>query len=360
MRLKRNAGLALFAATVCAWQHGRSLCTIVLPSRRSFTVLTRPQRADQCMLGWRPSRSIPCQVRLIRARSSVIAVSVFDPLQEEVRAKEVVVTTSKSPTPDVVAQAEEVCKTLGAPLEVRRKQSMKAVAAKASSGLVYLVRRVKRRDEAIEIRHEICDGDGNRLYANPRMWRLVKDPAQQPLIRAVAPADEDPPAWVIDATAGLGGTAMRIAHACGSACKVTAVEICAPLACQLHYGLHRMASQQEPWSDAASRVAVVNADAKDFLRGLAERRQAGCETADVVYLNPCMDVGRPSKEDLFLHRIANLMPISREAFEAAAACARRRVVLRSMRGASLPFGLSDASTVRVEGRQSDFLVVATH
>merc|ERR1719265_2839598 len=134
--------------------------------------------------------------------------------------------TCKKPSPDVVKQAAEASEFLGAPFEERCGLSMKALAAKASSGLVYVVRRVQRRDGVFEPRHEICDAQGNRVYANPRMWPLITDPAAQPLMRAIMPPGEAAPHWVIDATAGLGGTAMRIAHACGAPCRVTAVEIC--------------------------------------------------------------------------------------------------------------------------------------
>eukprot|EP00419_Tripos_fusus_P014349 CAMPEP_0172749122 /NCGR_PEP_ID=MMETSP1074-20121228/146595_1 /TAXON_ID=2916 /ORGANISM="Ceratium fusus, Strain PA161109" /LENGTH=173 /DNA_ID=CAMNT_0013581007 /DNA_START=58 /DNA_END=574 /DNA_ORIENTATION=+ len=151
------------------------------------------------------------------------------------------------------------------------------------------------------------------------------DVRAQPLVRAVAPdCNLESPLRIVDAMAGLGGTALRMAHACGRGCHVTASEVSAPLACLLHFGLQRLASQGEDWSEPAQRVEALCADAEDFLR---ERGRTG-PSFDVVYLNPCLDISALSKEDLLLQRLARQLPVTQETFEAAVACASRRVVLR--------------------------------
>ncbi|CAK0829641.1 unnamed protein product, partial [Prorocentrum cordatum] len=280
----------------------------------------------------------------------------FDAGRAAAPGSDLVVTTARAPSPDIEAQAAEVSARLGARLVVRGRRPLLDVLAESRSGLAYLVGGANWKERA-EVRHEICDGRGGRVFVNPRMWRIIPDVMRQPLIQAVAPAGEPPPGDVVDATAGLGGTSLRIAHACGARCRLTACEISAPLACLLDFGLRRLAAQGEEWSEPASRVRAVHADALELLSARALAPPA--DRPDVVYLNPCMDLGSASAEDAFLHRVASLRPIAQDVFEAAVACARRRVVLRHQRGLPPPFGLRDGApaTRVVRGGQSDFLVL---
>ncbi|CAE8711028.1 unnamed protein product [Polarella glacialis] len=233
-------------------------------------------------------------------------------------------------------QASSVALRLGAQVVFRGRQPLSQILASSEAGLGYVLRRVSLRNGSAELRHEICDGEGGRLYTNPRMWPLIVDRFSEPLVRAVrGPPGEPPLGTVVDAMAGLGGTALRLADTCGPACRLVAVEVSSPLACLMEHGMQRLAGHGEVWSEAASRVEVVQADAQDFLAAWAAGNGAGAELPDVVYLNPCLDVTRPSKEDLLLHKLACLKPVGREMFEAAVACAQRRVApwfqLRSIR-----------------------------
>jgi len=265
-----------------------------------------------------------------------------------------VVSTSKDPTDLMLEQVLEVSRRIGAEYIPRRTQKLHHLCARAASGIAYVIKKADTRDGTALPLHELCDAEGSRLFTNPRMWPLVRDKRNEPLLRAIAPLDRPLPTRVVDATAGLGGTAVRIAHSCGERCKVIAVEISAPIACQLDYGMRRLASQGAEWSEAAARIEVVHADAATFLR--TQSIQDVDERAGVVYLNPCMDL-RSSREDAFLHKIASLKPIAEEAFSIAMDHATSRVVLRHPKGVDLPFGLTEACFTRIPGGQSDFLVV---
>lgn len=139
-----------------------------------------------------------------------------------------------------------------------------------------------------------------RLFTNPRMWSKVKTSTgfgAAPLARAICPEGEPPPLRVLDGTAGLGGTAIRLSETFGLSCEVTAVEASAPLACLLDYGLRRLAVQDRAWAAAAGRVRVEHADAAAHLAnsfGENSKLPRPC----VVYLNPCMDLARPSNSRL--------------------------------------------------------------
>ena len=158
---------------------------------------------------------------------------------------------------------------------------------------------------------------------------------------------------IVDGTAGLGGTSLRLAH--GFNCDVTAVEASGPLACLLDYGLVRMAAEPKEWASAASRVTAVHADTAVYLGGVA-----AADRPCVVYLNPCMELKKLDRVDAFLHEVARLQPISGSCLHAALAAATCRVVLRVPHGhdpAEAAHGTTPSRTIH--GGQSDFLVFET-
>eukprot|EP01079_Euglenida_sp_SAG-EU17-18_P012536 gene12536-2287_t len=259
----------------------------------------------------------------------------------------------------MLRDAQEVAGNLGARLVPREQHTVAKIFECHAAEHMYMV----GRDKHAALRHELRRRrDGQRLYANPRMWRFFKgassERAMPPLAKAILGGDPAPPAHVVDATAGLGGTALRIAHITG--CHVTAVEASGPLACLLKYGMPRLAQQvnmrsgaREGWAEAAERVHTVHADAADFF----ESRMPALRVPCVVYLNPCMPLPKQSTEDEFLHQVACLQPISERCLRGALALARRRVVLRAPRGANLAdvcHGLEPSWTQK--GGQSDYLV----
>ena len=197
-----------------------------------------------------------------------------------------------------------------------------------------------------------------RLFTNPRMWSKVKTSTgfgAAPLARAISREDEPPPLRIVDGTAGLGGTAIRISETFGPSCEVTAVEASTPLAVLLEYGLQRLASQPTAWAAAAGRVRAVHADAAEYLERLAGDQAA--RRPCVVYLNPCMDLARPSEEDRFLHKVARLSPISELCLATARRVATRRVVMRAPNGADpMAVGYGETPDRVVKGKQSSYFV----
>ena len=137
-----------------------------------------------------------------------------------------------------------------------------------------------------------------RLFTNPRMFSKVKGShtgfGGAPLARAIRPEGDPPPLRILDGTAGLGGTAIRLSETFGASCEVTAVEASAPLACLLDYGLRGLAVQKTAWAAAAGRIRVEHADVTDYLaRNFGENPTL--PRPCVVYLNPCLDVKRARK-----------------------------------------------------------------
>ena len=274
-------------------------------------------------------------------------LAAFDTTRVELAGSALVVTTARNPSDAMLRDAQMVSSRLGAPLVARSSTSLKRVLGDVGVEFAYVV---AREPGGTAVRHELCRRvDDRRLFAHPRQWRQAQASGfrEAPLARALCPPGAAEPLHIIDATAGLGGTALRIAHTFG--CRVTAVEVSAPLACLLEYGMRSLAAQQaKPWAAAAQRVTVVHAEAGAYL---AQQPSRAC----AVYLNPCMDVRRKDPEDEFLQQIARLTPISSSCLESALGAATQRVVMRTPRGSSPPLLSGIEPTERLVGRQSDFL-----
>jgi len=148
----------------------------------------------------------------------------------------------------------------------------------------------------------------------PGRCRRGRPAAADPLRKAVGGA-----ATVIDATAGWGADAARMA---GWGCRVTAVEKHPAVAALL---LH--AHAECPDADVRARMTVVHADSVEYLRAAA-----AADAPEVVYLDPMYPPPAKSaaaKKPLTMLRLLAGPPGDhRPLFEAALACARRRVVVK--------------------------------
>lgn len=270
------------------------------------------------------------------------------------------VTTARRPCSAMLHEARDVAHRLSAPLVSRDDASIPRLLNEAGVQFAYIV---SRRHGTSAVRHELVRrDDARRLFVHARQWRLAKASGfrQAPLARALCPPGESlsPAAHIVDATAGLGGTALRISHTFG--CPVTAVEVSAPLACLLDYGMRSLAAEAKPWAAAAGRVSVVHGDAAAYLANGVGSSVGPSSPPDAVFLNPCLDIPRKDTEDAFLQQVARCSPISSECLEAALAVATRRVVLRLPRSEHPSALLPDIRpTDCIQGKQSRFWIYQT-
>lgn len=146
---------------------------------------------------------------------------------------------------------------------------------------------------------------------------------------------------VLDATAGLGRDAFRLAY---HGCRVTAVERSPVLFALLQDGLERAAHEPEIQERLGDRLRLLHADARDILRQLAQYGgNAGGDEAtlvdapDVVYLDPMFPPAKKSalvKVELrTLRHVVGDDPDGGQLFELARAVARQRVVVKRHRHA---------------------------
>jgi 16S rRNA (guanine1516-N2)-methyltransferase len=134
---------------------------------------------------------------------------------------------------------------------------------------------------------------------------------------------------VLDATAGLGRDAFRLAY---HGCNVTAVERCPAVFALLRDGLERAERDPEVSQRLGGRMQMVQGEACDVLRTLSAD-----ETPEVVYLDPMFPPKRKSalvkKEMRVLRRLVGDDLDAGELFEAARTAARKRVVVKRLRQA---------------------------
>ncbi len=148
---------------------------------------------------------------------------------------------------------------------------------------------------------------------------------------------------VLDATAGLGRDAFRLAY---HGCRVTAIERSPVLFALLQDGLERAARVPEIQEHLGDRLRLLQADARGFLQQLAKK----CGTAalrgvsspenvpDVVYLDPMFPPQKKSAlvkvEMRILRQLVGDDPDAGELFELARVVARQRVVVKRHRRAA--------------------------
>lgn len=132
------------------------------------------------------------------------------------------------------------------------------------------------------------------------------------------------PMSVLDATAGFGRAAFRMAY---HGCRVTAIERSPVLHALLCDGLERAARVSQIREHLGDRLKVHLADTKDFLDKLTPD-----QAPDVIYLDPMFPPTKKSAlvklEMRVLRRLVGDDLDAGELFEAARAVARQRVVVK--------------------------------
>lgn len=255
-----------------------------------------------------------------------------------------IATTTYKPTPASEARAQEVAERCGLIWVPRTDSVTRLIRGQGAEG-AYVVG---------PGRVELRDLERRRIAVHAGTYPLVaKFGREHPLVRAVAPLDEPPPARVIDATLGLAKDAIHLAGILG--CEVVGLERVRLLVCLAEDGLARLAGEGAAWSAGAARVRVEEADAREWFG-----RQPAA-SAEVVYLDPMFP--RPAAAHQgwpVLRAIAWPEPLDAGLLAEARRVASRRVVLKVPAGADpREYAPLPALWTRVEGRKLDWLVCAS-
>jgi 16S rRNA (guanine1516-N2)-methyltransferase len=182
-------------------------------------------------------------------------------------------------------------------------------------------------DQGLELRQAASGGPGPirvDLVHGPGGVRGRQGAGQELLARAVGARQGRRPS-IVDATAGLGRDATMLAR---FGCTVTAIERSPIVAALLRDGLSRAMQCVETRHELDEHLAIVQADARQWLEALPANRWP-----DVVYLDP-MYPARPGeralakKEMQLLRRLLGEDEDTAELFVAARRVARQRVVVK--------------------------------
>lgn len=152
-------------------------------------------------------------------------------------------------------------------------------------------------------------------YSLPALRVTRREPLARALGRKVR--------TVVDATAGLGGDALRLA---GLGCTVIALERSPWIAALLDDTLQRLRAGSGALADRAGRITLIHADARQFLSEQANR-------PDAVYIDPMFPAKRRKsaavrKELLWLRELAGDDLDAEALLTAALATARERVIVK--------------------------------
>jgi len=243
---------------------------------------------------------------------------------------EVVVTTSKSPSDAVCAEARRLADAWGLPVVDRNRRSVATARGHAATALVCTAE------------GWVAESPRGRLTfhqgtAATRL-RALRHGDTDPLIRAgeLRPGDR-----VLDATLGLGRDALVAAWALGPDGEVLGVEADLVLAVLATEGF--AGAIPRPGS---APVQVRHGDSRQVLAELAARG----EHVDVVLLDPMFTDPRASDHGFALARDHTVgTPLTPEWVALARAVARRWVVVTAER--RRPW-FPDAGLVRLEGTRS--------
>jgi len=246
-----------------------------------------------------------------------------------------VVTTSKSPTPERMAEAAGLAVELGIECVDRRGLS------------VAKLRERERADGAIVVEHDriAYHHAAGEFFYHPSMAkvrvRVISQGRPDPLVEAMG---LEPGMTVLDCTLGRGADACVAAMVVGETGSVVGLEADPVVAALTSRGLREFDPEGEALTRAMRRIVVVCADCSDYLPTVPDA------AFDVVYFDPFFGTvlsGAQAMEGL--RAVARHGGISGETLVQAARVACRRVVHKTKRDACPP-ELRDWLCVR--GRKS--------
>ncbi len=235
-----------------------------------------------------------------------------------------VVTTSRKATPELVACAQQWAERLQAAYVPRAGHSLRELASLAGARGVLVV---AEGDNVVY--HEPTEGV--EYFFHPNLARLrihnIKTGRGDPMVTAMQLGAGD---RVLDCTLGRGTDAIIASWAVGESGRVVGVEV-VPLLAQLT--IHGLRTYPEPSAEvraAMRRVCALQADHNDFLQRQADN------SFDIVYFDPIFD--RPVDTAATMRPLRHLAApgaVTRQALAQALRVAARRVVIKQRRDSPL-------------------------
>ncbi|WP_442604024.1 class I SAM-dependent methyltransferase [Paenibacillus sp. KN14-4R] len=228
-----------------------------------------------------------------------------------------IVTTSYSPSSELLAKAHDLAAQLGWRFVPRFRESMESLRISHNCDQILLV----GRDQL-----QCFVGDAPPIYFHPSMAQIrvkrLMHGEQDGLITA---ADVQQGDSVLDCTAGLAADSVVLSYAVGDTGTVVALDSQLVICLLLAEGLQRYASEVKALEQAMRRVEIKCSDHLSYLQQQADN------SVDIVYFDPMFR--RPIEESSSispLRRVANPDALTAAAVSEAMRVARKRVVMKEV------------------------------
>ncbi|WP_176764719.1 class I SAM-dependent methyltransferase [Natribacillus halophilus] len=232
------------------------------------------------------------------------------------------ITTSVSPTPEMIERAYQLATRFQCPFEERLHKTMNAFLRKADK--VYMVGKLGR--------DMLYTADSEQPFffhpsmAKIRVQRMLSgevDPLVS--IAQLRPGDD-----FLDLTLGLGADSIVASHAVAPAGNVVGVEKNPFIAEVVAQGLKHWDEDVPGLNEAMRSIMVVQQDHLAYLRALKDR------SFDTVYVDPMFREARVHSAHLTPLRFwAEDEKVTKDVLKEAKRVARRAVVLKAERGSQI-------------------------
>lgn len=224
-----------------------------------------------------------------------------------------IVTTSYKPDSRTAARAKDLAAEFGVPYVSRRR--LKDYLELKPVDFYYVL----DRNGQLSINY----GD-QRFFFHPSMAKLrlknFRDGQRDHLIESLELEGNE---LILDATFGLGSEAILMSHFLTQG-KVIGLEASPHIYRVVNHGLKYYPFQYQWMFDAVSRITLINADLKKFIRKVADNAY------DIVYCDPMFEVPKYTSSSLNpLRPFAVYNPIAEEDVLEMLRIAKKRVVLKT-------------------------------
>jgi 16S rRNA (guanine1516-N2)-methyltransferase len=244
------------------------------------------------------------------------------------------VTTSYKPSSELVTKALRIAVQLGGRYVLRRQFSLPALRKR------YMETEIMLLTDG-EIRY-YNSTDDSAIFFHPstaaiRIKRLIRGD-KDPLLTFAGISEGDS---VLDCTAGLASDAIVFAYAVGKTGNVIALESEATLVILLRDGLSSYESTVSEINEAMRRVNVEHANHYPYLQSMED------QSVDYIYLDPMFRSPVVDSSAISpLREIANMQAIQIETITEARRVARKKIIMKELKGSTEFARLGFAATYR--------------
>lgn len=233
----------------------------------------------------------------------------------EVKLKDVVITTGRRTQIEHIALAKRLAKDWGIEYCFRGRESTETILQNAKVSNIIVV-----KENRLTLKTATGEFFFHPNLAQIRIKNIRQNSAKDYMLDALNLQKD---MSVLDCTMGFASDAIIESYAVGEAGKVVALEKNPLIAVVVAYGLKNCVFNDADLQDAMRRIEVVNADALEFLKIQKDN------SFDAVYFDPMFRHPLTESENINpIREFAERAPVSEEMIKEAKRVARHRIVLK--------------------------------